>query len=569
MKKYIYIVFLLATVFSSAQVNLYSEVDTKETNLNNPVVFTIVLEVSGNDMEQETPLKLPDFSKFDYDYASEQNTYIDPVKKIRINQQTFQFYLNPKRIGNIKIGSALVKVNGKIYKTEPIDIVVKEADKKPVIANFAKNMYLNMHIDNKEVYKDEPIVAVLTAYSKNISGFHQMEPEKTKMQFNRNFAIRNIANFDEAIEEDSEADFSSQVIAMFVIVPKITGNMDVPAAEVPIVNSTKLVSNKVKINVKKLPEGAPENYKNAVGKYNVKVELIDKNKENFEINKAFNVAVKIAGNGNLSPSLLPKILPSSDFKTFGPKIINNSKATTEGIEGEIEAHYVVIPKVRGDIKIATEDFSYFDPKEEKYIDVGKKILTLTAVNQNIADSKSTFQKADDYTGKVLDKVNSPVSSTKKSKIEKHKWIGFVTYPALIIAVFLLFVFLRKNKKKETKNENSQKSISNIPKTEAVPQSIFTFDLQSHFDYLEKMQNQSSAEFFAALELLFQEANQYCNSHFSMNFSDYLKSKGLADYEKYKQFFAKTEVEKYSPFNTPETLNEIFSEAKTVFSALED
>jgi hypothetical protein len=89
-----------------------------------------------------------------------------------------------------------------------------------------------------------------------------------------------------------------------------------------------------------------ESFNNAVGKFEAKIELIDKNKENFEINKAFNVAVKIKGNGNLSPSILPKILPSSDYETFEPKIINNSIATTEGIEGEVEAQYVIIPKKR-------------------------------------------------------------------------------------------------------------------------------------------------------------------------------------------------------------------------------
>ena len=133
-KKNLYILFTLASVFSFAQVNLYSEVNTNEAKMNSPIIFTVVLEIFGEDLVQETPIKLPDFSKFNYDYASEQNTFIDPVKKIRINQLVYQFALDPKQTGNVKIGSALVKVNGKMYKTDPIDIMVKEADKKPAVA---------------------------------------------------------------------------------------------------------------------------------------------------------------------------------------------------------------------------------------------------------------------------------------------------------------------------------------------------------------------------------------------------------------------------------------------------
>ena len=112
-KKNLYILFLLASAFSFAQVNLYSKINSRETKLNAPLVFTVVLEIVGEDLVQETPMQLPDFSKFNFDYVSEQNTIIDPIKKIRVNQMVCQISLDPKQTGNIKIGSALVKVNGK------------------------------------------------------------------------------------------------------------------------------------------------------------------------------------------------------------------------------------------------------------------------------------------------------------------------------------------------------------------------------------------------------------------------------------------------------------------------
>lgn len=576
-KKNLYILFLLASAFSFAQVNLYSEVNTQEARVNTPITFTVVLEIFGEDLIQETPVKLPDLTKFEYAISSEQNTLIDPVKKIRMNQMVYQFALNPKQTGNVKIGSALVKINGKIYKTEPIDIFVKEAEKKPLATNNpAKNMYLNMQLEDREVYKDEPAVVVLKAFSRNISNFRHLEPAKFEPA--RNLAIRSIANFDESIE-DSENDYSAQIVGMFVIIPKVAGVMDVQPMEVPFTNHKNvLVSNKARLNVKRLPEGAPENFNNAVGKYNVKIEMIDKGKENFEINKAFNISVKLSGNGNLSPAIVPKILPSPDYEIFEPKIINNSIATMNGIEGNVEAQYVIIPKKRGDLRIATEDFSYFDPKEEKYVELGSKFLALNAVNaQDIANAKTTLQKVNEYTNNVLEKVDSPVLSTQKLKVKEHKKISWmVILGNLLIIGFgaLLFLYFNKKikdkKKQELEKKNTaSKPIVTIAETEAMLKNNILFDVDSHFNYLRKtIDNGEATQFFKGFEDLRSEADQYCKTKYSSDFKDYLNINfGQGASEKYNQLITKVNIEKYSPYSSTENQTEILKEIEEVYNKL--
>lgn len=576
-KKNLYILFTLASVFSFAQVNFYSESNTTETKMNKPMLFTVVLEIFGEDLNMESPIKLPDLNKFEFAVSSEQTTFIDPVKKIRINQLVYQLLLDPKQAGNIKIGSALVQVNGKMYKTEPIDIFVKEADKKASVAsNPSKNMYLNMQVTEKEVYKNEPTVVVLKAFSRSISNFRNLEPAKFEPA--KNLAIRSIVNFDESIE-DSENNYSSQIVGMFVIVPKVPGIMDVPPLEVPFSNhKNTLVSNKVKINVKKLPEGAPENFKDAVGKYDVKVEMIDKSKESFEINKAFNISVKVNGTGNLSPAIIPKILPSSDYEFFEPKIVNNSVATTKGIEGEVEAQYVIIPKKRGDLKISTEAFSYFDPNEEKYVTLGSKVLTLNAVNaQDIANAKTTLQKVNEYTNNVLEKVDSPVISTEKLKVKEHKDISWlVIFGNLMIIGAGAFIFIYFNKKIKDKKKLAlekkkltSQPIVTIAETEALLRNQNIFDVNSHYNYLEKtIEDDDSKRFFEGFEALKSEADQYYKSKNDLDFADYLKANfGLSSVEKYNQLITKVNIEKYSPFSSVEKQREILKEIKEVFNMI--
>lgn len=576
-EKNLYILFLLASAFSFAQVNLYSEVNTQETRVNAPITFTVVLEIFGEDLIQETPVKLPDLTKFEYAISSEQNTLIDPVKKIRINQMVYQFLLNPRQTGNVKIGSALVKINGKMYKTEPIDIFVKEAEKKPLATNNpAKNMYLNMQLEEREVYKNEPAVVVLKAFSRNVSNFRHLEPAKFEPA--RNLAIRSIANFDESIE-DSENDYSAQIVGMFVIIPKVSGVMEVPPMEVPFTNHKNvLVSNKAKLNVKRLPEGAPENFNNAVGKYDVKIEMIDKGKENFEINKAFNISVKLSGNGNLSPAIVPKILPSPDYEIFEPKIINNSIATVNGIEGNVEAQYVIIPKKRGDLRIATEDFSYFDPKEQKYVELGSKFLALNTVNaQDIANAKTTLQKVNEYTNNVLEKVDSPVLSTQKLKVKEHKEISWMVIFGNLFIVgsgAMLFLYFNKKIKDKKKLDVEKKKIAsrpivNIAETEAMLKNNISFDVDSHFNYLQRtIDGGETSQFFLGFEDLRTDANQYCRTRYSSDFKDYLKHNfGQGAVEKYNQLITRVNIEKYSPYSTTDNQTELLNEIEEVYKKL--
>ncbi|OPG94664.1 hypothetical protein B2I21_30250, partial [Chryseobacterium mucoviscidosis] len=83
--------------------------------------------------------------------------------------------LEPKQKGKVKIGSFLITINNKIYKTEPFDIFIKDVEKKPVAANNAsKDVYLNMEIDDREVYQDQPTIAVLKVYSKNMDNFRRV-----------------------------------------------------------------------------------------------------------------------------------------------------------------------------------------------------------------------------------------------------------------------------------------------------------------------------------------------------------------------------------------------------------
>jgi hypothetical protein len=91
MQKILNILFFVMSAISYGQVTVLTDVNTKEPKQNEPVVLTIVQEVVGENMVQESPLQLMDLSKFDIvGSASEQNTFIDQKKGIRVNKLKYQ-----------------------------------------------------------------------------------------------------------------------------------------------------------------------------------------------------------------------------------------------------------------------------------------------------------------------------------------------------------------------------------------------------------------------------------------------------------------------------------------------
>lgn len=107
-RKALHIFLLFCTVFAYGQVTLaISEV--KDAKVNQRFNLTVLLEIAGENMQQETPLRMPDLSKFEIlGSASEQNTVVlDAKKGDIINQMVYQLSLSPKQIGKLKFGSVL------------------------------------------------------------------------------------------------------------------------------------------------------------------------------------------------------------------------------------------------------------------------------------------------------------------------------------------------------------------------------------------------------------------------------------------------------------------------------
>ena len=572
MKKLQYITFLLLSVISYGQVTLLTDVNVKEAKPNEPIVLTIVQEVAGDDLVQQSPLRMPDLSKFDIiGTASEQNTFIDQRKGLRVNQFVYQYYLMPKVSGKVKIGSALLTVNGKIYKSEPFDILVKDGPKNPEADYLAKDVYLNLEVSDKTVYENQPTVAVLRAYSKNFDNFRKLENIKVSEQSNA--IVKPISYKKQNIETKDDGEYSSQIIATFVIFPEKSGNVEIEPVSALVKNAEmgKVVSNKVKINVKNLPTGSPKSFKNAVGNFNVSIETIDAPKE-IEINKPVNVLVKIAGNGNLDANKLPKIIDSEQYTFFKPKITSKLTTNKEGVNGVIAATYVLIPKKAGKINISTEDFSFFEPNLKKYVDIGAKSLLLNVLTpQQIAANKTTLDVVDDYTKNVIETVPLPVVEKKNNaSYYSFNWKNVLLNLALLFGCGLVFYyFVNRRKEKKVLKPIPLKPITTIAEEEERIRNQIKPDFYSYFNYLNtlKVDGDFSA-FFKTYEDLHHDVETYIERKSKESLKSYVQNtKGRKFFEDFKDLEKLMSIEKYAPIHDQEHIDELYHSIVKIYSEI--
>ena len=569
MKRLYYILFGLLSVITYGQVTVFTEVNTKEPKLNEPLVLTIVQEIAGEDLEQQTPLQLMDLSKFDVvGTASERNTYIDQRKGIRINQLVYQVYLQPKTLGKLKIGSALVTVNGKIYKSEPFDVIVKEGDKRAENTDyFSKDIFLNLDVDDKEVYENQPVVAVLRAYSKNFNNFRKVENIKVPKQ--NDARIKPISYKKQDIE-NTDGEYSSQVIATFVIFPEKSGNIEIEpvSALIKTPGVSKISSNKVKLNVKTLPKGSPENFKNAVGKFNITINSSAK-ENTAELGKPIDVAVKISGLGNLDENKLPKIIESADYTFFAPKIVSHLSTSKDGVKGSVVAKYLLIPKKEGNLKIETEGFAFFNPENNQYVDLGNAFLNLNVLNaKQIAANKTPLDLVDDYTKGVIETVKIPIDKEKNVK-ELSFNLKYILGNFGIIALGILFLFLLYKLRSKPKSEKEIKPITTITEEAEKIRNQLKPDFSSYFNYLKLAKESGNfAQFFKTYEELHADTELYVENKFNMNLKVFLEEYNSAQFnEEYRKLVYAISMEKYAPIHETENIDELYNNILSIYTEI--
>jgi len=193
------------------------------------------------------------------------------------------------------------------------------------------------------------------------------------------------------------------------------------------------------LHVKPLPEtGKPIDFSGAVGSFNFVSRL---NKNQIKTGESAELFLRVQGTGNLKLFSLPEIKLSSELEVYEPEHQEKMRATTSGLQGFVSEKYVLVPEYGGKFPIQNLSFSYFDPKQEKYIrkNVANTVLNvLGAKKETVPVVKTTNTQNTIITFHPIKKGFSSAPKTTKLFFKTKLYWILLLVPFGIIPVLLLF-----------------------------------------------------------------------------------------------------------------------------------
>ncbi len=403
MKKALLITTLIFWVLSLAAQDVSFEADTKSP-VKEGERFRIKFSLNAEG-ENFTP---PDFDGFRVlsgpNRSSRSSMQIINGKVTRSVSYEYHYTLQATEKGEYAIGSASVKVNGKQYKTEPLQVIVEQGSGSSQSGSSRRQSssqqkspkadeeyaFLRAEANNSNPYIGEQVLITYKLYyrvsitdygisqspsypgcwSQNIEGNGQAK-QYTETVNGKQYKVAEIHK--EAVFPQKSGEITTKPME-FQILARIRD--DSRRSRDPFDRffddsffggrtvRRNLKSNEIKLDVKPVPQaGKPVSYSGAVGDFSIESEI---DKKEVLVNDAINLTLKVNGQGNIKLIDDPNIRVSSDFEVYDPEVSNNIETTASGVSGNKTFKYLIIPRVAGNYKIGPFEFSYFDPKSETY-----------------------------------------------------------------------------------------------------------------------------------------------------------------------------------------------------------
>ena len=467
MKKFLILFLSLNSLIVCSQVNFEASVSKSKLALNERLRVDFVMNQNGDNF---SPPKFDNFQIIGGPNQSIKTSYVNGERKF---SKTYSYFLKPLIKGRLKINQASIEIDGEIYKSLQIEVLITDSVQQPSDATTQyyndDDIELRALISKGSPYLNEPITVVYKLYYKapiNISDARETETPKFKDFWSQTIKIPQLKVQREIFKGQN---YNVVEWRKVVLYPQKIGDLEISPLSLNLVldvptdkrdffgnviydQTSQLISTGMRrIIVKDLPkQGKPNSFSGAVGKFEFDIIL---NKNSLRATESFQAELKVKGNGNLKLFDLPDILVPNSMELFEPEREELISTNLSGMSGSVSKLFTVIPRFQGNFPIEEVEFSYFDPNTEKYkilksprltIDVydGPVISnTITNDNSNIITSSDSFR---------FIKLNGNLKEVKNDIFFQSQFFYvIVTSPFILLLSFLLFTTYKRNKKESS------------------------------------------------------------------------------------------------------------------------
>ena len=468
MVKKIFILFLtLNTFLLSAQVNFEATVSKSKLALNERLRIDFVMNQNGDNFSP------PEFENFQIIGGPNQSIKTSYVNGEREFSKTYSYFLKPLKKGKLKINQASIEIDGELYKSLQIEVLITDSVKQPSDSTTQyyndDDIELRALISKGSPYLNEPITVVYKLYYKapiNISDARETETPKFKDFWSQTIKIPQLK-----VQREIYKGQNYNVVEWrkVVLYPQKIGDLEITPLSLNLVldvptdkrdffgnviydQTSQLISTGMRrIIVKDLPQqGKPNSFSGAVGKFEFDVIL---NKNSLRATESFQAELKVKGNGNLKLFDLPNILVPNSMELFEPEREELISTNLSGMSGSVSKFFTVIPRFQGNFPIEEVEFSYFDPETEKYKILKSPRLTIDVYdgpvisNTNINDNSNIITSNDSFR---FIKTKGNLKEIKNDIFFQSRFFyAIATTPFVLLLSLLLFTTYKKNRKKSS------------------------------------------------------------------------------------------------------------------------
>jgi hypothetical protein len=416
--------FILATGTAwSADIQVTASVDRQELTLEDSVNLSIMVE----GVRSTAPPQLPPLDSFKVRPRGSSSSF-QIINGARSSSITYNFTLLPKETGTFTIGSSTVEVEGEIYRTAPITLMVREPS---AVQNTSREVFAEMVVSNLKPYVQEQLTATLRIY-------HRVEIRNLKadIEFHgfREEALKGPAQNARIVNGIRYLSYEIST-ALFPLRP---GKMEIPASIIEldqvdrsrgsqppglfdpfgrgsIFNNFGRLEHKIlrtkaiTLDIQPLPQkNRPVNFSNLVGNFIIAGQL---SRTEIEVGDTTTLTITIAGQGNIKDLSLTSPQWGNELKIYEDQSDYRQTTGAQAISGEKVYTYALVPLKPGNLKVPPVLLNYFDPTKGDYVSIQTQAFPLTvAVGTGNSKLKVIESGSDtpDKTGNSVHKVGEDI-----------------------------------------------------------------------------------------------------------------------------------------------------------------
>lgn len=441
--------------------------------------YRLTYTLNNVDAEGFTPPSLSDFEILSGPNEATMNSIqVLNGKMTKSGSTTYTFILSALKSGKVTIGPASVRVGHKTLRSNALQTSVHKSGSPssphgggsshsgasssaptPQIQQAGspvtqRDLFIDVTPSRTKVHEQEAILLTYRIHSRlgvGLSNTQLVSTPDFKGFISQDIPLPN-NQIQTTIEHRAEGTYRTGTLLQYVLFPQQSGRIIVPGMTFnctvvqqeggldlidaffngggSIGVTVKRTVAPLTINVEALPQPKPTTFSGAVGHFDMKGELLNKN---VRTNDVSTYRITLNGVGNMKLITAPKMDFPKDFDSYDPKTNQNTKTTAQGLTGQITFDYTFVARNVGQYTIPSVAFTYFDTESNSYRTLRTIPITIDVKQGEKSNSDVEHQLA---------LLHSDIRSAHQvDTFGERPWLSFGHWSLPLAAVLLVLAFI--------------------------------------------------------------------------------------------------------------------------------